>query len=187
MSRKLLFAVATVVAAVTMWSGRAAAHNCVGDWRIEQWQLAIDQPGAMWEPARPGLVDEPPCSTVHHQPAPAPAPAPGPEVPAGPQPWSTGPIADLIAVHFAGHPYVTVEQAQRIAWCESRHNPDARSGTSSASGLWQFLKGTWRWEASQFGFPTDLDYRFDAETSTALAALVMARDGGARQWLCKGR
>lgn len=164
------------------WSGTATAHSCVGDWRVEQWQQAIDSPGAMWEPARPELVDEPLCSASHHPPS-----APVATIEPGPTEWNTGPIAELIAAHFAGHPYVTVEQAQRIAWCESRHNVNARNRTSTASGLWQFLAGTWRWEAAQFGFPTDLDYRFDPETSTALAALVMARDGGPRQWLCKGR
>jgi soluble lytic murein transglycosylase-like protein len=33
--------------------------------------------------------------------------------------------------------------ASAVAWCESRHRPYARNGSSGASGLFQFLPSTW--------------------------------------------
>lgn len=34
-------------------------------------------------------------------------------------------------------------ELDRVAWCESRHRPYARNGSSGASGLLQFLPSTW--------------------------------------------
>lgn len=40
--------------------------------------------------------------------------------------------------------YVTDQELNAIMWIESSGNPNARAGTSTATGLFQFLKGTWR-------------------------------------------
>ena len=38
---------------------------------------------------------------------------------------------------------VREDTALRISYCESRHDPMAKNKTSSASGLFQFTRGTW--------------------------------------------
>jgi len=39
---------------------------------------------------------------------------------------------------------VKPKTALRIAWCESRNDPLAKNKNSSASGIYQFTKGTWK-------------------------------------------
>jgi hypothetical protein len=68
-----------------------------------------------------------------------------------------------------------------VAWCESRHTPGPSSWTPpfGASGLFQFLPGTWR--SYKFG-------RFSVWSPYAnalAAAYVVSEDGGWRQWVCK--
>jgi hypothetical protein len=158
---------------------RAGAHACVGDWRVDQWQSAIDDSASIIEIARPELVGLPLCSTPGPDETTSPTPVPSPPPP-------PAEIEAIIAAQFAGHPYVSVTQAQAIAWCESRYEPSAKNRHSSAGGLFQFLVGTWRSEAAHFGYPTDPANRFDPVLAAGLAALVMERDQGPRQWLCKG-
>jgi len=62
----------------------------------------------------------------------------------------------------------------RIASAESGFNPLAKNPASSASGIFQILKGTWK------------DYKcvgdvFDAEDNIACAKIIYARDG-TRPW-----
>jgi hypothetical protein len=180
-------------AATTIWADRIGAHSCVGDWRVDQWHAAIDDSVSVIEIVRVDLVDEPLCSEQPHTPPPVSPPAPAADIAEPtPPPATAAPVVPtseieaIIVARFTGHPYVTPQQALNIAWCESRHDPQAKNRRSTASGLWQFLKGTWEWEAAQFGFPTDPVHRFDPVMSTDLAALVMERDRGPRQWLCKG-
>lgn len=40
---------------------------------------------------------------------------------------------------------VNEETALRIAKCESSLNPEARNSKSTATGIYQFLQGTWKW------------------------------------------
>ena len=37
-----------------------------------------------------------------------------------------------------------VDEALAVSWCESRWNPSAKNRSSSASGLFQFLRSTWQ-------------------------------------------
>lgn len=39
---------------------------------------------------------------------------------------------------------------QKIAWCESRHDLQARNSSSSAKGEFQFLDGTWEFYGIQY-------------------------------------
>lgn len=47
------------------------------------------------------------------------------------------------------NPIVTDQELNAIMWIESSGNPEATVATSSAEGLGQFLKGTWREEVQQ--------------------------------------
>jgi hypothetical protein len=171
-----LVAVAAAVLLALLLATSARAHACVGDWRVEQWQSVLEE-GATLEVARLDLVPLPLCST------------PDPDA-AAPVTYSPPPppaeIEAIIAAAFAGHPHVSVERATAIAWCESRYVPHAKNAHSTAGGIFQFLAGTWRYEAENFGFPPDPVNRFDPVLAAELASLVMERDGGPRQWSCKG-
>lgn len=52
-----------------------------------------------------------------------------------------------------------------IAWCESRHVPNATNSQSSASGLFQIIKGTWE---SNSDYPWSERYDPTANTQTAI-------------------
>jgi len=52
-------------------------------------------------------------------------------------------IKEKIAIEATKHG-IDVDEALNIAWCESRHNPNAKSSISTASGLYQFINGTWK-------------------------------------------
>jgi len=51
-------------------------------------------------------------------------------------------VQEMIVYH-AQRSGVDIESALRIAHCESRFNPKAKSSISSASGLYQFINRTW--------------------------------------------
>jgi predicted nucleic acid-binding Zn-ribbon protein len=83
-----------------------------------------------------------------------------------------------------------VEQALRVMRCESGGNPDAVHPDSDASGLFQFLAGTWAFASIQAGFPAAS--RFDAEANVAAAAWLVGysirtgHPGGAwGHWVCQ--
>lgn len=78
-------------------------------------------------------------------------------------------------------------EAVTIIDCESNWNPTARNPRSTAGGLFQFLAGTWTREAEWFDAAVDPrpDTRFDPAAATWLAARVVERDRGWRQWECK--
>lgn len=87
-----------------------------------------------------------------------------------------------------GQPITTPDHAGNIIQCESTWKPTARNPTSTAGGLFQFLAGTWHAEAHRSGWPhpaADPANRFDPVLSVKLAADVVARDGGWRQWQCR--
>ncbi len=64
-----------------------------------------------------------------------------------------------------------VAEALRVMHCESRGNPDARHPGSDASGLFQFLAGTWAFASPRAGFPGAS--RFDPEANVASAAWLV--------------
>ena len=89
---------------------------------------------------------------------------------------------------FEDHPTVTVDQAVNIIECESNWKPSARNPNSTAGGVFQFLQGTYHGEAHWHGWPhplADAENRFDPVHAINLAALVVERDGGWRQWECQ--
>jgi soluble lytic murein transglycosylase-like protein len=68
----------------------------------------------------------------------------------------------------------------RIAWCESRFDPNA-SGRGGTAGVFQFIPRTWAWvsEAAGFGGASPFDPLANVES----AAWLFAHQGP-RHWTC---
>ena len=86
----------------------------------------------------------------------------------------------LIARHF---PEAQVHKAMRVMRCESGGNPDAKNRSSTAAGLFQFLKSTWNRVARETGSPAYRDGVYDPVWSVVNAAWLWEH-GGWRQWSC---
>ena len=76
-----------------------------------------------------------------------------------------------------------VEEALRVMDCESHGNPNAKNRNSSASGLFQHLTAFMENNAWRIGL--EWYDRFDPVLNIRVTALVVANDGGWRQWSCK--
>jgi muramidase (phage lysozyme) len=74
-----------------------------------------------------------------------------------------------------------------IISCESGFDPYAANPTSTARGLWQFLRGTWEWVQADSGLTLDdwPDGPYDPEQSTE-AARWLKDAAGWTQWSCYG-
>ena len=87
----------------------------------------------------------------------------------------------LIALHFPNE----IDTAMRIIACESGGNPNAKNGSSTAAGLWQFLRSTWDRAARSTGSPTYAQGGpYDPVWATINAAWLRARGSGWNQWEC---
>jgi len=73
-------------------------------------------------------------------------------------------------------------QLLRVAYCESKYNPNAYNASSGASGLFQFLASTWRANSVRAGYAGASV--FDPVANANTAAYMFA-NGQARQWSCK--
>ena len=73
------------------------------------------------------------------------------------------------------------DQLLRVAWCESRYNPNAVN-PSGASGLFQFMPATWAANSVRAGFAGASV--FDPAAAANVAAWMFAR-GSAGQWTCR--
>jgi hypothetical protein len=73
-------------------------------------------------------------------------------------------------------------QLLRVAYCESRYNPNAYNASSGASGLFQFIPSTWAISSVRAGYAGASV--FDP-TANANTAAYMFAGGQARQWACK--
>lgn len=70
----------------------------------------------------------------------------------------------------------------RIIACESGWHSEARSKTSSATGLGQFLSGTWTSTRLRMGFDTDLELRKDPYESIDTLIFLWDNGQGAGHW-----
>jgi hypothetical protein len=78
-----------------------------------------------------------------------------------------------------------VNTALRIIACESGGNPLAKNRSSSAAGLWQFLRSTWDRAAGNTGSPSyAAGGPYDPTWATINAAWLRARGSGWNQWEC---
>ena len=69
----------------------------------------------------------------------------------------------------------------RIVKCESRFNPLAKNTTSTATGWYQFLEGTWTEGSNKMGVDWSLDDRTDLEKSTKMA-IYWIKQGKLSKW-----
>lgn len=75
---------------------------------------------------------------------------------------------------------VNPDTAVKIAQCESNFNPLAKNNNSSATGVFQWIIGSWKYYSNMYWQDTT-DYRLNAEKNIELAILVM-RDKGFGDW-----
>ncbi len=72
-----------------------------------------------------------------------------------------------------------VQWALNVAYCESRYHPNSVNSDSGASGLFQFMPGTWS------GTPWAGQSPFDPVANAQAAAWLYSRYGPGR-WTCQG-
>ena len=77
-------------------------------------------------------------------------------------------VEGLIRKHFGEH----AEKAIKVAKCESGLNPNAKNKHSTASGVFQIIKGTWIGNRKAMGLDTDLSLRFNAEENIKTAKYI---------------
>lgn len=105
---------------------------------------------------------------------PTPAATPVPTATPVPVIADGGSVVDIIS----GYPW-PVDQALRIAWCESRYDPLAYN-QSGASGVFQIMP---RWHGWRLKPGESL---FDPMVNVRIAYEIWASDGGSfRQWVCQ--
>lgn len=98
--------------------------------------------------------------------------------PAPPAPAEIEKIIRDAAARWGANP----EQLLRVAWCESRFDPNAYNPSHGDSGLFQFIPGTWRANSPRAGYPGASP--FDPVANANTAAMMFANDQ-AWQWTCK--
>jgi soluble lytic murein transglycosylase-like protein len=99
----------------------------------------------------------------------APATAAGPDVPT---------LLRNAAVRYR----INEVRFKRIAWCESRFNPLARS-RAGHMGVFQFADRTWRWASAAAGYAGASP--FSAQANIYTAAWLMSQPGGYAHWGCR--
>jgi len=77
---------------------------------------------------------------------------------------------------------VDINLALGIAKCESNLNPKAKSKTSSASGVFQFIKSTWNETLRRLYWEKGQDV-FDAKLNI-IAGIFLLKKDGASHWEC---
>ena len=88
-----------------------------------------------------------------------------------------------VAVYF--HP-ADRQWALDIIACESGGNPNAKNPHSSASGLFQFLRGTWDWAAPEVGADSYASGAvYEPTANIRAAAWLLYEGGGKSHWVCK--
>jgi hypothetical protein len=88
-------------------------------------------------------------------------------------------IAKIINDAFSPLGAGAVQWAINVAYCESRYHPNSVNSSSGASGLFQFMPGTWS------GTPWHAQSPFDPVANAQAAAWLYSRYGPGR-WTCQG-
>ncbi|HEY8839905.1 MAG TPA: transglycosylase SLT domain-containing protein [Candidatus Dormibacteraeota bacterium] len=88
-------------------------------------------------------------------------------------------IAKIINDAFSPLGPRAVQWAINVAYCESRYHPNSVNTDSGATGLFQFMAGTWS------GTPWASKSRFDA-VANAQAAAWLYKTYGPQRWSCVG-
>ena len=79
------------------------------------------------------------------------------------------------------HGFTDTELLKKMAFCESSLNPNATNNTSTATGLYQFLEGTWQEGCKATGNDWTLEDRTDVEKATRMAIYFIAK-GQISRW-----
>lgn len=90
-------------------------------------------------------------------------------------------VRALVSLYFDD---VDVNRAIRVAWCESRFDPEAIDLRTGATGLFKHLPRYWDDRAANAGFPGALPT--DPEASVAAAAWAVYEGGGWDVFSCRG-
>jgi hypothetical protein len=90
-------------------------------------------------------------------------------------------VRALVSMYFAPE---DVNKAVRVAWCESRFDPNSTNLRTGAVGLFQHLPQYWEERASEAGFPGAEPT--DPVASTAAAAWAVYDGGGWDTFACRG-
>lgn len=90
-------------------------------------------------------------------------------------------VRALVSRYFAAE---DVNKAVRVAWCESRFDPNSTNLRTGAVGLFQHLPQYWEERASEAGFPGAQPT--DPAASTAAAAWAVYDGGGWDTFACRG-
>ncbi len=90
-------------------------------------------------------------------------------------------VRALVSLYFAAE---DVNRAVRVAWCESRFDPNSTDLRTGAVGLFQHLPQYWEERASAAGYP-GADPT-DPAASTAAAAWAVYDGGGWDIFACRG-
>ena len=88
-------------------------------------------------------------------------------------------IAKIINDAFSPLGPAAVQWAINVAYCESRYHPNSVNSDSGASGLFQFMPGTWG------GTPWANQSPFDPVANAQAAAWLYSHYGPGR-WTCQG-
>jgi hypothetical protein len=88
-------------------------------------------------------------------------------------------IAKIISDAFSPLGPAAVQWAFNVAYCESRYHPNSINTSSGASGLFQFMPGTWA------GSPWHAQSPFDP-VANAQAAAWLYHTYGPQRWTCQG-
>jgi hypothetical protein len=88
-------------------------------------------------------------------------------------------IAKIISDAFSPLGPRALQWAINVAYCESRYHPNSVNSDSGASGLFQFMPGTWA------GSPWASKSPFDPVANAQAAAWLYSKYGPGR-WSCAG-
>ena len=76
---------------------------------------------------------------------------------------------------------INPQLALAVAKCESGLDQGAKNPNSTASGIFQFLKSTWKSTLERMGLPEHLDV-FDASSNIMAGLWLMKQDGASTHW-----
>ena len=88
-------------------------------------------------------------------------------------------VPDMIVEEFAGTGHE--QKALKVAKCESGFNPSAKNSSSSASGVFQIIRGTWN------AYARPGESVWNARDNIRVAYRIWkASNQSWRQWVCRG-
>ncbi|MCP3998243.1 MAG: lytic transglycosylase domain-containing protein [bacterium] len=80
-------------------------------------------------------------------------------------------------------PAERVDEALRVMRCESLGDPLAYNSSSGASGLFQFIPGTWGWASPHAGYTGASPFDPEANVATAAWLVQTSIDQGKSAWI----